>query len=219
MTRVAVVGAHGQVGQRILNQLYVEGHEGVGLVRNADQGEDIVRLGGDAALLDLEQATPEELASAFEGADAVVFTAGAGAGSGADRKRTVDYGASVLSIEAAGLAGVRRFVQISAWGADDPLGEDADEVWTAYVAAKRDADAALRESDLDWTILRPGGLTNDPGTGLIELAPRTERGSIPREDVAATVLAVLAEPASIGSTWELVSGPTPIADAVARAAV
>lgn len=218
MTRVAVVGAHGQVGQRILNRLYNDGHDGVGVVRNADQGEDIVRLGGDAVLLDLEQATPEELAATLDGVEAVVFTAGAGAGSGADRKRTVDYGASVLSIRAAALAGVRRFVQISAWGADDPLGEDADEVWTAYVSAKRDADAALRESDLDWTILRPGGLTNDPGTGLIELAPRTERGSIPREDVAATVLAVLADPASVGATWELISGPTPIGDAVARAA-
>jgi len=218
MTRVAVIGAHGKVGQQILHLLYDAGHEAVGVVRNPEHSEDIVRLGGEPLVHDLEHSTVEDFAGRLEGVDALVFTAGAGPDSGPERKRTVDLGASVLSQEAAAIAGVRRFVQISAIGVDAPLADDTEEGWRAYVEAKRDADTALRGTDLDWTILRPGGLTNDEGTGRIELGESVEKGSIPREDVAATVIAVLADPSSIGRTWEIVSGDVAIEDAVARGA-
>ncbi|HEY8591065.1 MAG TPA: NAD(P)-binding oxidoreductase, partial [Naasia sp.] len=112
------------------------------------------------------------------------------------------------------LAGVRRFVQISAIGVDEPLPDDTEEVWAAYVAAKRDADEALRASGLDWTILRPGGLTDDEGTGEVRIGPTVPRGSIPREDVAAVVAEVIEEERSIGRQWEVVAGDAPIAEAL-----
>jgi uncharacterized protein YbjT (DUF2867 family) len=217
MTRVAIVGAHGKVAQQLMRVLYDRGDDFVGIVRNEEHAEDVYRLGGQGALVDIESATVEQLATAFEGCDAVVFSAGAGGGSSIERKRTVDYGGSVKSAEAAKLAGIRRFVQVSAWGVDNPLPEDTEPVWRAYVEAKRDADAALRRSDLDWTILRPGGLTFDEGTGRITLADSTPRGSIPREDVAALIATCIDEASSIGRTWEVISGDTPIEQAVRSA--
>jgi uncharacterized protein YbjT (DUF2867 family) len=217
MSRIAIVGAHGAVAQRIMSRLYDRGDEVVGVVRNPDHGEDMLRLGGETAVIDIESASVEQLAAAFAGCDAVVFSAGAGPNSGAARKRTVDYAGAVLTADAAKAAGVRRVVQISAIGADEPVAADADPVWAAYVEAKRDADAYLRRTGLDWTILRPGGLTSGAGTGQVTLAEHVERGSIPRDDVAELVLAVLDAPSSIGFIWEAVAGPTPIAEAVAGA--
>ncbi|WP_349862735.1 SDR family oxidoreductase [Leifsonia sp. WHRI 6310E] len=214
MSRVAIVGAHGKVAQQLMRVLYDQGDDFVGIVRNDDHAEDVYRLGGEGVLLDIESATADELAAAISGCDAVVFTAGAGGGSGVERKRTVDYGGSVKSAEAAVKAGVRRFVQVSAWGVDSPVAEDAEPDWRAYVDAKRDADTALRQSGLDWTILRPGALTFDDGPGLVTLGESVERGSIPREDVARLIAACLDEPGTIGKTWEAVSGDTPIAEAV-----
>jgi uncharacterized protein YbjT (DUF2867 family) len=143
----------------------------------------------------------------------VVFSAGAGAGSGIERKRTVDYGGSVKAQEAAAQAGIRRFVQVSAWGVDAPV-EGDDPVWAAYVEAKRDADTALRASGLDWTILRPGGLTMEEGTGRVTLGDSVPRGSISREDVARLIALALHEPATIGRQWEVVAGDTPLDEAV-----
>ncbi|WP_313545726.1 SDR family oxidoreductase [Leifsonia aquatica] len=214
MSRVAIVGAHGKVAQQLMRVLYDQGDDFVGIVRNDDHAEDVYRLGGEGVLLDIESATADELAAAISGCDAVVFTAGAGGGSGVERKRTVDYGGSVKSAEAAAKAGVRRFVQVSAWGVDSPVADDAEPDWRAYVDAKRDADTALRQSGLDWTILRPGALTFDEGTGLVTLGESVERGSISREDVARLIAACLDEPGTIGRTWEVVSGDTPIAEAV-----
>jgi uncharacterized protein YbjT (DUF2867 family) len=216
MNRIAIVGAHGKVARYLIEILRARGDEAVGVVRNPEHADDISRLGGLPATVDIESAGVEELAAAFAGADGVVFSAGAGPGSGVARKRTVDFGGSVLSAEAAQRAGIRRFVQVSAVGVDDPVAVDADEQWAAYVAAKRDADASLRGSDLDWTILRPVGLTDDPGTGLIALDESVPRGTVPRQDVAATIAAVLDEAGSIGKTWELASGSVPIVDAVRR---
>ena len=187
--------------------LYDNGDDFVGIVRGEEHADDVYRLGGEGVLLDIEQATPEQLATAFAGSDAVVFAAGAGAGSSIERKRTVDYAGAVKSMQGAVLA-------VWAGGVDAPLPEDTEPVWRAYVEAKRDADAVLRESGLDWTILRPGGLTFDEGTGLVTLGDSVERGSIPREDVARLISACIDEPATIGRTWEVVSGSTPIADAV-----
>lgn len=194
--------------------LYDDGHDFVGLVRADEHAEDVYRLGGEGIVLDIERADAAAIARAIAGCDAVVFTAGAGAGSGVGRKRTVDYAGSVKSANAAARAGIRRFVQVSAWGVDTPVAADAEPQWRAYVEAKRDADAELRSSGLEWTILRPGRLTFDEGTGTVLLGESVPRGEIPREDVARVIVACLADPGSIGRTWEVVSGDTPIAEAV-----
>ncbi|UAJ81181.1 SDR family oxidoreductase [Leifsonia sp. ZF2019] len=214
MSRVAIVGAHGKVAQQLMRVLYDQGDDFVGVVRNDEHAEDVYRLGGNGVLVDIETADVDALAAAFEGCDAVVFSAGAGGGSGVERKRTVDYLGSVKSAEAAARAGIRRFVQVSAWGVDNPVADDAAPDWRAYVDAKRDADDALRRSGLEWTILRPGALTFDEGTGRVTLGESVERGSIPREDVARLIAACLAEPGTIGKVWEVVSGDTPLDDAV-----
>ena len=145
----------------------------------------------------------------------MVFAAGAGAGSGAPRKDTVDRAASVLMADAAGRAGVRRFVQVSSMGAGQPPRPGTDEVWAAYIAAKTAAEADLRARDLDWTILRPGGLTDTPATGQIRLAPPpVPAGSVPRADVAAVIAALLDNPGTRHQTLELTSGDSPVAAAV-----
>ncbi|HET8601850.1 MAG TPA: SDR family oxidoreductase [Segeticoccus sp.] len=217
MARVVIVGGHGKVAQQLIHQLSDRGDTAVATVRNPDHVADVERLGGQAVQVDLEQDGPERLAEVFQGADAVVFSAGAGADGEVERKRTVDLQGSLKSIAAAEQAGVSRFVQVSAISVDRPVDPGASEVWKAYVAAKRDADAALRRSRLDWTILRPGGLTDEEGTGRLQLADEVERGSIPRADVAALIVAVLDEPTSVGRQWEAVSGDQPIADALAAA--
>jgi len=147
---------------------------------------------------------------------AVVFAAGGGPDGNIERKRTVDLEGSLKSIEGARAAGIGRFVQVSAIGVDDPLPEDTADVWRAYVEAKRDADAALRESDLAWTILRPGRLTDAPGTGRVSLGPDVARGEVPRADVAAVVAAVLDVDSTVGKQWNLVGGDEPVEDAVRR---
>ena len=217
MSRIAIIGAHGKVAQQLGRFLYDQGDDFVGVVRGEEHCDDIYRLGGEGVLLDLEKATAHELANAVAGCDAIVFSAGAGPDSGVERKRTVDYAGSVLSIEAAREAGIQRFVQVSAWGVDSPVAENAEPQWRAYVEAKRDADAALHDSHLDWTILRPGSLTFETGTGLIEIGQHVPRGSISREDVARVIAFCLSEPGSIGQTWEVVSGLTPLEEAVRSA--
>lgn len=216
MARVAIIGAHGKIGQQLMRALYDNGDDFVGVARGEEHAEDIFRLGGEGVMLDLERTDAAELGAAIADCDAVVFTAGAGPDSGVERKRTVDFGAAVLSIDAAQASGIRRFVLVSAAGVDEPADTSRGEEWVAYVAAKRDADAALRASGLDWTILRPTALTNDEGTGLVDIAPTVARGSIPRADVAATVVGVLENPGTIGEQWELTGGATPVAEAIAH---
>jgi nucleoside-diphosphate-sugar epimerase len=216
MTRVAIVGAHGKVAQQLMGLLYDRGDDFVGIVRTSDHAEDVYRLGGEGILLDIEHARVSELAEAFSGSDVIVFSAGAGPGSGVERKHTVDFAGSVVSAAAAVAAGVRRFIQVSAMGVDSPVDADADPQWAAYVTAKRDADASLRESGLDWTILRPGALTSEPPTGRIALDSSVPRGTISRADVAAVIVATIDEPRSGGHTWEFVSGTEPIPEAIAR---
>jgi uncharacterized protein YbjT (DUF2867 family) len=215
MSSVAIIGAHGKVAQQLMRLLHDRSDEFVGIVRSTDHAEDAYRLGGKGVVLDIEAASPDMLATAIDGCDCVVFTAGAGAGSGVARKRTVDYEGSVKSADAAQRAGIRRFIQVSAWGVDGDVATDADETWAAYVRAKRDADSELRARDLDWTILRPGALTDDPGTGLVTVGDAVPRGSISREDVARLIVAALDNPGSAGHTWEAVAGDTPIVDAIA----
>jgi uncharacterized protein YbjT (DUF2867 family) len=188
----------------------------VALVRREAYRAELEGLGAEVRLLDLEREDAAAFARAFAGCHAVVFAAGGGPDGNLERKRTVDLEGSLKSIEGSALAGISRFVQVSAIGVDAPLPDDTAPVWRAYVEAKRDADAALRASDLDWTILRPGRLTDDPGTGLVALGPDVERGDVPRADVAAVVAAVVDSGGGIGAQWNLVSGDTPVAEAVGQ---
>lgn len=211
--RVVIAGGHGQIALHLERMLSNNGDQPVGLVRNPDHVEDLESAGAEAVVLDLEEAGVDELAEVVKGADAVVFAAGGGPGSGAARKDTVDRGAAVLLADAAEQAGVRRYVMISSMGADqaDP---DSDEVFQVYLRAKKAADDDLRARDLDWTVVRPGGLTDEPATGRIQVGS-TGRGQIPRADVAATLLAVLHTPSTVGQTFELISGDEPVEDALA----
>jgi uncharacterized protein YbjT (DUF2867 family) len=216
MTRIAIVGGHGKIARLLHPMLLGAGHEPVALVRKPEQRESLETSGVTARPLDIEAADVAAFVTAFEGCDAVVFSAGGGPDGNIERKRTVDLEGSLKSIEAAQRAGIRRLVQVSAIGVDEPVAQDVTPVWKAYVEAKRDADAALRESGLDWTILRPGRLTDESGTGRIALGD-VPRGEIPRADVAETIVAVLEEPASAGHQWNLVSGDVDVRDAVAGA--
>jgi uncharacterized protein YbjT (DUF2867 family) len=186
-------------------------------VRNPTYRHDLEQRGAHVRMLDIEQDGVDHFAATFADCDAVVFAAGGGPDGNIERKRTVDLGGSLKSIEAAKQAGINRFVQISAIGVDRPGRANRGDVWTAYVEAKRDADAALRESGLDWTIIRPGRLTDAEGTGLVTLGDSVERGEIPRADVAATIVAALDDPHSIGRQWDVVGGQMPVEEAVASA--
>jgi uncharacterized protein YbjT (DUF2867 family) len=203
---VVVAGGHGKVGIRLLRLLADRGHRARGLIRNPDHAADLEAVGAVAVVCDMEAL--DDLSGCCEGADAVVFAAGAGPGSGPERKRTVDYGAAVKLME----AGVRCYVMVSAISAGRP--EEWSEQMRPYYEAKAEADRRLEQSGLDYTIARPGGLTDDPGTGLVTIATDLRRGEVPRDDVAAVLLAVLETPGSVGKTFELVSGDTPIDEAV-----
>ena len=217
MSQIAIVGGNGKIARHLIPQLAADGHQPVALVRNPTYKHDLEQLGAHVRMLDIEQDEVDHFAAAFAECDAVVFSAGGGPDGNIDRKRTVDLGGSLKSIEAAQQAGIDRFVQISAINVDSPVPDDAEPVWKAYVEAKRDADIALRDSGLDWTILRPGRLTNGDGTGQVALGEDIGRGEIPRADVAAVVVAVLDDPRSIGRQWNLVGGQTPVDEAVASA--
>ncbi|MEE6282196.1 NAD(P)H-binding protein [Georgenia sunbinii] len=212
--KVVIAGGHGQIAQHIERQLAARGDEAVGLVRNPAHVADLEALGATAVVLDLESASVADLAAHLTDADAVVFAAGAGPGSGAARKDTVDRGAAALLADAAEAAGVARYVMISAIGAATG-GQGRDDVFGVYLDAKKAADDDLMSRDLGWTVLRPGGLTDDGPTGQVTLSADVATGSIPREDVAAVVVAVLDEPGTARTVANLVSGPTPVAGAVA----
>jgi uncharacterized protein YbjT (DUF2867 family) len=209
---VAIAGGHGKVALRALRLLAAHGERARGLIRNPDHAADVEAAGAEAVLCDLEELEPAQVAPRIEGADAVVFAAGAGPGSGPERKRTVDYGGAVKLIEAAKLAGIRRYVIVSAMEVDHPE-RWSDEI-RPYNQAKADADAELEASGLDYTIVRPGRLTDDPGTDLIDAAPDLRFSEIPRDDVAATLAACLAEPATVGKAFDVIAGGTPIGEAL-----
>ena len=217
MTRIAVVGGHGQIARLLHPLLLAAGHQPVALVRKQEQADALAAEGVETGFLDIEDSTDADFARAFDGCGAVVFAAGGGPDGDVERKRTVDLEGSLKSIAGAQQAGIRRFVQISAINVDEPLADDAGAVWKAYVEAKRDADAALRASDLAWTILRPGLLTDDPGTGMVALGETVERGEIPRADVAAVVAAVISDDRTAGRQWNVVGGSDDVPAAVAAA--
>jgi uncharacterized protein YbjT (DUF2867 family) len=210
--RVAIAGGHGQIALRLAKILSERGDDVVGLIRNPDHAADLEEAGAEPAVVDLEHASEGEVAQAVAGSDAVVFAAGAGPGSGSARKDTMDYGGAVKLIAAAKQAGVSRYVIVSSMGANPDA--SGDDTFSVYLRAKGRADDAVRASGLDWTVVRPGSLTNGPGTGRVRLSESVPRGQVPRDDVAAVLAAVLDSPNSIGKTVDLIGGDSPVAEAV-----
>jgi len=212
---VVIAGGHGKIALRLTARLAARADIVTSLVRNPDHRADVEQAGGRPVVVDLEATTVDDLAPILRGADAVVFAAGAGPGSGAARKDTVDRAAAVLLAEAALAAGVQRYLLVSSTGVDDPPRPGTDEVWAAYLAAKKAAEEAVRASALAWTILRPGALTDDPGTGRVLLAPPpVPRAEVTRDDTAAVLVALLDTPATAGQILELRAGDTDVDNAV-----
>ncbi len=209
---VVIAGGHGQIGLAAGRLLVASGHRVRGLVRGGAQADELRSARVEPVVLDLEAGDTPEYATAIEGADVVVFAAGAGPGSGARRKETVDFDAARKLADAATEVDVGRYVMVSAMGTDDP--PPGDDVFSVYLRAKARADAYVMDSGLAWTIVRPGRLTDDPPTGRVTLARHVARGEVPRLDVAALLVAILDEPATTGHIVEVVGGPTPIVEAV-----
>ncbi|MGE7386040.1 SDR family oxidoreductase [Streptomyces sp. NPDC004126] len=211
--RIVIAGGHGRIALRLERLLAARGYEVAGIIRDPEQGGDLREAGAEPVLCDLESASVEHVAGILQGADVAVFAAGAGPGSGAARKDTVDRAAAVLFADAAERARVRRFLMVSTMGADPRHG--GEEVFDVYLRAKGDADAHLRTRlGLEWTVLRPGQLTDEAGTGLVRLEADTGRGLVPRDDVAAVLAELVETPATAGLTLELVSGSAPVSVAV-----
>ena len=217
--RTVIAGGHGKIALRLERLLAERGDGAVGLIRNPAQADDLRAAGAEPVVLDLESSTVEQVVEVLRGADAAVFAAGAGAGRGADRKQTVDRDAAVLLADAAERAGVRRFLVVSSMGADADA-DHPDPVFDGPTCGPRarPTTRCARTTALDWTILRPGALTDDAGTGRVDLAVTTGRGSVPRDDVAAVLLALLDAPSAAGLTLELISGPKAVPEAVGQAA-
>ena len=206
---VLVAGGHGKVARHLLRLLARNGHTARGLIRNPDHAADLESDGARPVLCDLER---DDVRPHVGGADAIVFSAGAGPGSGAERKRTVDLGGALKCLEAAQELGVAHFLIVSSMGTENA--EHAGAM-RPYLEAKREADEAVRTSALEWTIVRPGGLTDEPGTGRVDARPSLgRRGRIPRADVALVLYECVQAPESIHAQFEVLSGDTPVADAV-----
>jgi nucleoside-diphosphate-sugar epimerase len=210
--RVVIAGGHGQVARPLERILLAAGHEPVGMVRSQAQAEHLEEDGVASVMIDLEDTSVDQMADAVRGADAVVFAAGGGADGNAARKETVDKGGAIMLADAAEQAGVRRYVMVSSMGTEkaDP---DSDDVFQVYLRAKKAADDDLRARDLDWTVVRPGKLTDDDPTGLVQVGT-LERGEVTRGDVAATVAATLEAENTIGKTFDVLGGDTPVVEAV-----
>jgi uncharacterized protein YbjT (DUF2867 family) len=213
VTTVAIAGGHGKVALRLIRLLHERGDHVISLIRNPDHAPDVEAAAGDPVVCDLERASEEDVAGAIAGADAVVFAAGAGGGSGPERKWTMDYGGAVKLIAAAKASGIDRYVMISSRGADPDA--PGDDTFAVYLRAKGKADAELRASGLAYTIVRPGWLTDDPGTGHIRAGAHVDDGAISRDDVAAVLAVTLHDPELAGVTFEVIEGDTPIEQALA----
>jgi uncharacterized protein YbjT (DUF2867 family) len=212
--RVAIAGGHGKIGRRLTRLLHDRGDEVRPLIRNPDQAVELAECGGKPVVVDLEDADKAEMADALEGMDAVVFTAGAGPGSGPERKWTVDYGGAAKLIEAALANNVSRYVMVSSQGADPDA--EGDDTFAVYLRAKGRADEELQGSGLNYSIVRPTLLTDEPASGTVEIGEQVGRGKISRDDVAAVLMHVVHTPETSGKTFEVREGDVPIAEAVAR---
>ena len=212
--KIAIVGGHGKIALLLTRQLAERGASIRSIIRKAEDRDDIRSVGGEPILCDLEASSAEEIAAAVGDVDAVVFAAGAGAGSGPERKETVDYGGAVKLIEAAKLNDIDRYVMISAIGADPNV--PGDDTFAIYLRAKGRADEALMKSGLAYTIVRPTSLTDDPGDGLVHIADRVDRGKVPRDDVAAVIAETLHLPSTSGKLFDLTDGDEPVEEALRR---
>ena len=212
--RIAIAGGHGQIARLLGQRLSGEGHDVVGLIRTPEQADDLRAAGMEPAVISLEDASVDDVAEVINGCDAVVFAAGGGPESGRARKWSVDLMGAVLLADAAEQAGVRRYVMVSSIGSDAPENVDAG-VFQVYLYAKGGADADLRTRDLDWTIVRPGMLTDDAPTGQVTINPDQQRQPITRGDVAHTLAQVLTSGYAIRETFVVVNGTTPVDEAVA----
>ena len=208
---IAIAGGHGKIALRLARLLSERGDTARSLIRNPGHAGEIEAIGGEPVVCDLEHADDAEVARALAGCDAAVFAAGAGPGSGPERKWSVDHGGAVKLIAACRANGIDRYVMVSSRGADPDA--PGDDTFAIYLRAKGQADADLRASGLAYTIVRPGGLTDEPGTGRVNTA--TGDGNISRDDVAAVLAGALADPALAGVSFDLIAGETPIEDALA----
>jgi uncharacterized protein YbjT (DUF2867 family) len=212
---VVIAGGHGQVARRLARLLVARGDRVRGLIRDPDHSDDLRADGSEPVLCDLESADVEDVTAAISGADAAIFAAGAGPGSGAERKLTMDRDGAIKLLKAARSAGVERYMIVSSVGAESP--PDRDDVFGVYLRAKGEADAALAASDRAWTIVRPVRLTDDPGAGRVRVQTEPLRGEVSRDDVAAVLAALLREPRSVGRTLYVASGDDPVEEAAATA--
>jgi uncharacterized protein YbjT (DUF2867 family) len=213
--QVAIAGGHGKIGLLLTRLLGARGDRVLGLIRNPAHGDDVRDAGGEPVVCDLEHVGVEELTAAVSGSDAVVFAAGAGPGSGAERKLTLDRDGAIKLVSAAQAAGVGRYLMVSAVGAENP--PDGDDVFSVYLRAKAEADQAVQASDRDWTIVRPGRLTDDPGTGHVRIDTAPFRGQVPRDDVAAVLAGLLADRRSAGHVLYAVGGDQAVEQALETA--
>jgi uncharacterized protein YbjT (DUF2867 family) len=210
---VAIAGGHGKIAMRLTRRLVARGMSVVSLVRRPEQAQDIRAIGGEPVICDLERASVADLVEAISGASAVVFAAGAGPGSGPERKLTMDRDGAIKLLQAASSLDVPRYVIVSSVGAEDPpAGEDASGV---YLRAKAEADAAVQASDRDWTIVRPSRLTDEEGRGRVRIELRPFRGQVPRDDVAAVLDALLQTDGAVHLVLYVSGGEQTIEEALA----
>ncbi len=212
---IAIAGGHGKIALALAERVSGRGERVVSLIRNPDHAGEVRARGGEPVVCDLERDDVSEVAAAISGASAVVFAAGAGPGSGAERKLTMDRDGAIKLLHAAEEVGAERYLMISSIGAEAP--PDGDDVFSVYLRAKAQADAAVQASGTDWTIVRPGPLTDDPGTGLVRIDTEPFRGEIPRDDVAALLDVLLAQGLASGRILYAGGGEAPIPEAVAAA--
>ena len=210
--RIVIAGAHGQIGLRLVRLLAARGDEAVGLIRNPDHAGEVSAAGATPVICDLETASADEVAQAIGVVDVAVFAAGAGPGSGAERKLTMDRDGAIKLLQATE-ANAARYLVVSSVGAESP--PSGDDVFEVYLRAKAEADAAVTASERPWVIIRPGPLTDDPGTGQVRIGIDPFRDAVTRDDVAAVLAAVIADPAVDRTILYLSGGDVPIAQALA----
>ena len=210
--KISIAGGHGKIALPLTRMLAERGDQVGSIIRNPAHEDDVRAVGGEPVICDLEAASIEEVSSAVASAEAVVFAAGAGPGSGSARKQTMDYGGAVKLIEAAKAEAIRRYLMISSARADASV--RGDDTFSVYLRAKGRADDELIASGLDYTVIRPVRLTDEQGTGRVQLGRAVGRGAISRVDVAELVAAALVEEASVGKVFEAKAGEVPIAEAL-----
>ena len=216
MSRVAIIGGHGKVALHLTKILTSQGHQVSSIFRNQDHSADVEQAGATPVVADVSELSVEQMADVFRGHDAVVWSAGAG-GSSPEATYAVDRDAAIRSMDAAQEASVGRYVMVSYLGARKDHGVPEDNGFFHYAEAKAAADEHLRNSELAWTILGPGALTTDPGTGMIEVSDKPQQDSVSREDVALVAAVVLGNLGTVDKTIQFNTGETPVAEAIETA--